>query len=1015
MRPVALKCSAFGPYADALALDFAALKNRTFFLIHGPTGAGKTTILDAICFALYGDSSGNLRTGRTLRSDLADQSAPTEVDFVFALGGERYRVWRSPEQERPKKRGGGTTLSPANALLYALQADGTEKLLGSGYSHVTEQIEALLGFKSSQFRQVVLLPQGEFRKLLLANSAERQDILQALFKTDFYRDIETQLKQQAKEIESQRLRLAEQRSLWLQELEADSPEALAAQIEARQAAQALAGAALDAQKAALQKAQESAAAARLLQSKFDALTAARAEQETCAALAVKVDEHRTLHRRAEAAARLFDAEQRLVQLRDDEARFSADCETLAAESAALDTRAAQAQARLAAEEARAPARAQAEEARAALAQYERQTDAFSQANETATQRKVALTAAEKAQAAAQAAAEKARADSAAHAPRLQALLAEAAQFDARRLEAARCDALAQSAARLDALKAQARAAKRALEAAERDEAAASQRCETARTALARLQHLFAEGQAALLARDLADGAPCPVCGATVHPHPATTQQLLPDAREIDAAQTALTQLEAEKERLRQALSQAQAAYAALTAQCSAAADTCTADETLETARERAAAAQAQWKRAQCAQAESIAAQRVADALAQAQENAEQKLQAAERLRQDAQSAWQAARAVADERGRALPEAYRTAQGLQSARRAADAKLLALRQALEEAQRNAQACKEAQAALRARRQAAQEASLETTRRLQSEEAAFAAKLSAAQFTSPTDYSAAKRSDAYRAEVAERIKRFDDRFTAAKAALQKAEEAVRGCAPPDAAQTAQIAEEAAAAYNRAFAAHHQAGETLKSLLDKRQKLAGLDARILALDEQYRVTGTLAEIANGNNAYGMTFQRFVLKSLLEDVVDASNLRLRIMSRGRYLLRGTNERARKNAAGGLELEIMDNDTGCARSPATLSGGETFLASLSLALGLADVVQSYAGGIRLDAIFVDEGFGTLDPESLDTALEALMELQKGGRLVGIISHVPELRERIDARLEVRKERRGSSARFVVG
>ena len=151
------------------------------------------------------------------------------------------------------------------------------------------------------------------------------------------------------------------------------------------------------------------------------------------------------------------------------------------------------------------------------------------------------------------------------------------------------------------------------------------------------------------------------------------------------------------------------------------------------------------------------------------------------------------------------------------------------------------------------------------------------------------------------------------------------------------------------------------------------------------------------------------------MEDVIVASNIRLKIMTRGQYTLQGTSERERKNSAGGLEIEVFDNYTGYARPVGTLSGGEGFLASLALALGLADVVQAYAGGIHLDTILIDEGFGTLDPEALDIAIKALIDLQRGGRLVGIISHVPELKERINARLEVVKTKQGSKASFKVG
>jgi exonuclease SbcC len=193
---------------------------------------------------------------------------------------------------------------------------------------------------------------------------------------------------------------------------------------------------------------------------------------------------------------------------------------------------------------------------------------------------------------------------------------------------------------------------------------------------------------------------------------------------------------------------------------------------------------------------------------------------------------------------------------------------------------------------------------------------------------------------------------------------------------------------------------------------KKLAEIEGSLKELESRFAVLGHLSEVANGRNPYGLTFQRFVLGALLDDVLVAATRRLQLMSRGRYHLQRTMDRARSNAAGGLDLEVFDTYTGVARGVATLSGGETFLASLSLALGLADVVQSYSGGIYLDTIFIDEGFGALDPESLDFAVRTLIDLQKGGRLVGIISHVPELKEIIDARLEISAGEHGSTAKF---
>jgi len=205
MRPIRLSLCAFGPYAAEHTFDFRELGSRSFFLIHGPTGSGKTTVLDAMCFALYGDTSGNERQARQMRSDMADPSERTEVVFDFSLGTELYRVSRSPEQERPKQRGEGMTTERPKATLWQrtglVDDNGEGHVLAAKWGDVTEAVESLLGFKSDQFRQVVLLPQGQFRRLLLATSTEREAILERLFQTEFYRIVTERLKEAARDVQ----------------------------------------------------------------------------------------------------------------------------------------------------------------------------------------------------------------------------------------------------------------------------------------------------------------------------------------------------------------------------------------------------------------------------------------------------------------------------------------------------------------------------------------------------------------------------------------------------------------------------------------------------------------------------------------------------------------------------------------------------------------------------------------------------------------------------------------------
>ena len=260
----------------------------------------------------------------------------------------------------------------------------------------------------------------------------------------------------------------------------------------------------------------------------------------------------------------------------------------------------------------------------------------------------------------------------------------------------------------------------------------------------------------------------------------------------------------------------------------------------------------------------------------------------------------------------------------------------------------------------------------------------------------------------------VRRFDARMSDAQGRAARAQAEAAGLVRPDlpASEAAEAAAEAA--HTEGVKLEERAVGALLVCGQRLDRLRTVERELAEVETRHRVVGRVADIADGRNLRGIPFHRFVLASLLDDVLREASNRLRIMSNSRYTLMRSSEQRDRRSTTGLDLEVFDAYTGVNRSVMTLSGGESFLASLSLALGLADVVQAYAGGIRLDAVFVDEGFGALDTESLDLALRALIDLQKGGRLVGIISHVPELKERIGTRLEVTSGRRGSCARFVV-
>jgi exonuclease SbcC len=292
--------------------------------------------------------------------------------------------------------------------------------------------------------------------------------------------------------------------------------------------------------------------------------------------------------------------------------------------------------------------------------------------------------------------------------------------------------------------------------------------------------------------------------------------------------------------------------------------------------------------------------------------------------------------------------------------------------------------------------------------------FVRRVREAGFDDHEAFKGAKLTDAQIEALDREIRDFRVALQAARERVERTAAAAAGISPPDVAVIKSVADGAETAVEQNVREEESLAGRLKQYDEQLSRLRALEADLQAMDARYQLIGQVSEVANGRNDYRMTFQRFVLGVLLDEVLAAASLRLRIMSRSRYILQRVKDQSTGRGAGGLDLEVHDEWTGTTRAASTLSGGESFTASLALALGLADVVQARAGGIRLDTIFVDEGFGTLDPEALDLAIRALQDLQQGGRLVGIISHVTELKEWIDARLEVSSSRRGSTARFVV-
>ena len=996
MRPHLLRLEAFGPYAEATAIDFDALAEDGLFLIHGSTGAGKTFLLDALCFALYGEVSGE-RSVKGLKSQQAAAAAVPRVSLEFSCGGERWRVERSPGHTAPKSRGQGVTEKPPQAVLRRLRGE-EEEAIASRLMEVGREVEHLVGLSAAQFRQVILLPQGRFAEVLRAGAEEREALLKTLFHTVAFERAGHWLEEQSR---TARQDLAE-RNRGLEVLRSQTAHAWSPFAEPDSGAEPLHNRA-DVDRLGASIAAVVAAAAERLQQCNAALTAAQTGQAEAERLAERWE------RRAAAAARLVELEgkaplveeYRLALQRAERAealRPSLEAETGArAELERLQERigAALQQALRARQAARAVPDAVERLELDALPDLE----ALAQARSALAARGAELTAlVRKGEQAAQAraAAQQASQRAAAAGQRLsEASGAESRRRLQRDTAAVALQAAASARDQLDGLERAAREAREradaaaSLAAAEAREQTAQAARNAADAALNQLQAAVLElrsrqlaGMAARLAGTLEEGTPCPVCGSSQHPAPAQASADAVTDAEIAAAETA-------RNTAGQAARQAAAALA-------------TAGAELKGLREKAGAGAGSSADAQEAAVQS--SQALASARAQAAELAplQQAIRDHEQELQGLQATIQAASTDQAVQTQAAGEAAQRAEALQ-AEIAADLgdgmEAQALQRALpplEAALKELASCAEASGSARGR--------------LEQATARLTAELSGTEFADGQAVRAALKEAAWRLRLAERIELYSRELITTRGLLAGADLQNLPELRPDTAASQAAVAAADTARTTALERHSEARGACAEI---ERLAAAFRQEEDALAEAQARADQLAAVADrctGRAAPYISLQRWVLSTHLADICRYANQRLELMTSGRYQLRLSEEGGRGGRHAGLGLRVLDAYTGEEREVSSLSGGESFQASLALALGVADTVQANAGGVRLEALFIDEGFGSLDPDNLQLAMDELDRLREGGRMIGVISHVAALRERIRSGISITAGEKGSIA-----
>ena len=910
MRPITLTMSAFGPYGDEVTVDFSLLGQRGLYLITGDTGAGKTSIFDAITFALYGEASGANREPSMLRSSYAQPATPTFVEMVFQCGNQEYRVRRNPEYIRPAKRGDKLVTEKADALLTF--SDGREPVTGA--RDVTKAICEIVGLDRTQFARIAMIAQGEFLNLLLAKTEERSKIFREIFHTKLYQQLQETLKAEASKQKAAYESLSESIRQYMDSVR--PPEEERERWEEAAAAEDVLPLLDEFLESASKQLEELACQEAILRQEVESLDRRIGKEET------------RENARQEwnlARARLPELTARQEELRQQWEKAKGEEQGLKLLAVEIETRIQQ----LPAYEEREELRSQVEKKRAQLADTEK---TVGQAEENVKLLEGQLGKLRQELAGLEGLAQREEFLR----RREENLQAKEASLEKLRDLLARC--IEREAARKETLKRYVTTAEKA---------------EHLRWEYTRLERAFLDGQAGYLASFLREGEKCPVCGSLHHPAPAVSAGETPTKEALEEKKAATEQMEAAASQVSQ----------------------------------EAGIAQERWEEAHRQVqdwAKSLFEESAMDDLPTHLSHAVKELKAEEEQLREEEELLQSDLARRKQMEDQIPKLE--AQENES------------RQDVLEGEK-VRAALEAQLASLSSQLEKQEVSLEFSTRQEAEERIEALK---------TTLQAGERALTEAREAYEACCR---ETAQVETKVKTLEEQLRGEEEEDLESLKQQARELRVKQQE----HAEAREERITSVDANQRAREAISRQMEKrkDTERRWTWirALSNTANGTvpGKDKVMLETYIQMTWFDRILARANVRLMTMTSGRYELRRRREAENQRSRSGLELNVVDHYKGAERSVKTLSGGESFQASLALALGLADEMQAVAGGIRLDALFVDEGFGSLDDEALEQAVRTLNGLTEGNKLVGIISHVSSLKARIDRQIVVSKTRGGSS------
>ncbi len=1051
MRPIKLEMTAFGPYSGVEIIDFTELGDRNLFLITGPTGSGKTTIFDAISFAMYGVASGSVRDIEGLRSHFADENLLTEVNLKFELRGTQYSIRRVPKQKRPKARTSGYTEHSAEARLVI--EDGDPKTIVTGIKNVNDKIEEVVGINADQFKQIMMIPQGEFRKLLTADSVDREKVLQKLFDTSDYRNIQEKLKEKSKLLYGEIKDKKTERDTHVENIQFVENEDFNELINAEdklvhkvlEATRALIASDIGLKKELVNeikkmdssitktitektKAKESN---KNLEEKDSVQEIIKEQSKAKDQMMKKKEKYEVAEKALQLQGTEDNLNQRKKELEDDVERQGDLEKNLKLKWAKLEEAEASLQRQTSPE-----AEQKLEAVGASLTRNEgleskvRDIEKLRESAENAEAIRLGFVS-------------KKEANEESIQKNIREIKEKESQRDA-------CQGAAVDLARLGKENAESENRGKVLKkvinickSIDSEEVKVgnqkvlttmgTKEYEASEKSYKTSRRDFLLNQAALLADELGESEQCPVCGSTDHPQLAKLLDSAVSQDELDQLEEVMDRSKSQLETSNQKLAILKEGIRKLkddfgyqydefpnifTSGCPDLED----ERCLEYLKNEKSKNQ-ELRFSQKSKMDKLEVMEteyptLVGNLEKLNENQTELKELADDLDEKiiiASNNYTKASTELEGIYKEVPEELRSINSLMEI----IGKLKIEKQTLQDNMVSARDIRDGlkigHTDLHATSETLGLAILTSKAQLVEFCNQFEKKITAAGFASQDAYSAAKLDDLEIEDLKGKYETYRKDCIKSEQTLKDLDERTKGVEIADLnlfeekldsldAERDKLNENLGVVQGRI---KHNEG-TINKINDINNKIGDQENR-------YKIIGNLSNVALGFNKSMMSFERYVLAAFLEDILSAANTRLQQMTHGRYLMSRSDHMQRKNKQSGLELEVFDNHTGRSRHVKTLSGGESFKASLAMALGLSDVVQSYAGGVQLDTMFIDEGFGTLDQESLDSAINCLIALQESGRLVGLISHVQELKERIDTRLEITTSSKGSAGRFVVG